>query len=126
MGVRVILDLDDYVGPGKDVESVEDLAAWLSGGLGGVAFEAMAADIRHQADEQADQPIKPSWHPPSEAWFGTTEHQWPVHVFPTERSAVQWLKGQELNYRRHIWKAKVVDVVEYRFVQPEPYVEPVQ
>jgi hypothetical protein len=118
---RVILDLDDYIGV-KGTGLCEDEASlvdWIRGGLGGNAFEKMAADIQQQIQLATDADASPL---PDELWFGKIPGNWPVYVFPDEGQALRWLEDDPSH---RIWKAKIVAPRGYRAVRPKPYLEEV-
>jgi len=60
---------------------------------------------------------------PEEMWFGNVVGQWPVHCWESEGHAMAWLASAGVDERRRLWKAKVVDPVEFEAVNPKPYLK---
>lgn len=58
---------------------------------------------------------------PEEMWFGKIDGQWPIHCWEGESQARVWVDDAKVDERRRVWKAKVVDPVEYKLVTPSPY-----
>ena len=62
--------------------------------------------------------------PPEQMWFGNIDGQWPIQCWEAEVHAMAWLRNAKPNERRRLWKARVVDPVEFEAVNPEPYLRP--
>jgi len=54
-------------------------------------------------------------------WFGSVDGQWPIRCWEAEVHAMAWLRNAQPDERRHLWKARVVDPVEFEIVDPKPY-----
>ena len=56
-------------------------------------------------------------------FIGVTNGEWPVHLFETEDSAIEWIKG---NARRRLWSAGLVLQSEVALHIPKPHLVEVE
>ena len=59
---------------------------------------------------------------PAEMWFGTVRGEWPIRCWSSEAHALAWMQGERSGV---VWKASIVDPVQYRLVEPKSYLAPV-
>ena len=60
---------------------------------------------------------------PEEMWFGNIVGEWPIHCWESEAHAMAWLRNAAGHERPRLWKARIVDPVEFEAVVPEPYLQ---
>lgn len=60
---------------------------------------------------------------PEEMWFGNIRGQWPVYCWESESHAMFWLNDAKSGEHRVLWKAKIVDPIEFEAVTPKPYLQ---
>lgn len=60
---------------------------------------------------------------PEVMWFGNIDGQWPVYCWESDAQAMAWLAKGGTEERRRLWKARVVDPVEFERVSPKSYLQ---